>query len=235
MLGEELQRGELRGAGDHQRRSSPCVSASAPARLGGQHPEEHAERARSPAGTAARRARPSQKARRIVDSVIALSRRLRARSSAPPRRRPSAALSLARRLHYRAGRNQPGRSHATRLPDRPRPCGAAADPGGRRASTTRAARVETRVVEERPLTIFLNAQEIVTAMTIGDYPEYLARRLPAEPGHARGATTSITGDRLRRRARDRGGPHRSAPPTTRRSSGRRPAPRAAPSARSSAT
>src|SRR5687767_3794460 len=27
--------------------------------------------------------------------------------------------------------------------------------------------VETRVVEERPLTIYLNAQEIVTAMTIG--------------------------------------------------------------------
>jgi FdhD protein len=36
------------------------------------------------------------------------------------------------------------------------------------------AEVETRVVEERPLTIFLNSQEIVTAMTIGDYPEYLA-------------------------------------------------------------
>ncbi|MFQ5438945.1 MAG: formate dehydrogenase accessory sulfurtransferase FdhD [Paracoccaceae bacterium] len=34
--------------------------------------------------------------------------------------------------------------------------------------------ISTRVVEERPLTIFLNAQEIVTAMTIGDYPEYLA-------------------------------------------------------------
>jgi FdhD protein len=33
---------------------------------------------------------------------------------------------------------------------------------------------ELRVVEERPLTIYLNAQEIVTAMTIGDYPEYLA-------------------------------------------------------------
>ncbi|MEL6576227.1 MAG: formate dehydrogenase accessory sulfurtransferase FdhD [Pseudomonadota bacterium] len=33
---------------------------------------------------------------------------------------------------------------------------------------------EIRVVEERALTIFLNAQEIVTAMTIGDYPEYLA-------------------------------------------------------------
>lgn len=34
--------------------------------------------------------------------------------------------------------------------------------------------VTTQVVEERPLTIFLNGQEIVTAMTIGDYPEYLA-------------------------------------------------------------
>lgn len=30
------------------------------------------------------------------------------------------------------------------------------------------------VVEERPLTIFLNRREIVTAMTIGDYPELLA-------------------------------------------------------------
>lgn len=30
------------------------------------------------------------------------------------------------------------------------------------------------VIEERPLTIFLNGTEIVTAMTIGDYPEYLA-------------------------------------------------------------
>ena len=36
------------------------------------------------------------------------------------------------------------------------------------------AKVTTNVVEERPLTIFLNAQEIVTAMTIGDYPDYLA-------------------------------------------------------------
>ena len=34
--------------------------------------------------------------------------------------------------------------------------------------------VAISVVEERPLTIFLNGQEIVTAMTIGDYPEYLA-------------------------------------------------------------
>lgn len=36
------------------------------------------------------------------------------------------------------------------------------------------AEVTTNVVEERPLTIFLNAQEVVTAMTIGDYPDYLA-------------------------------------------------------------
>src|SRR5262249_20118717 len=34
--------------------------------------------------------------------------------------------------------------------------------------------VETAVTVERALTIFLNAQEIVTAMTINDYPEYLA-------------------------------------------------------------
>ena len=34
--------------------------------------------------------------------------------------------------------------------------------------------VETRVVVERPLTLYLNSQEIVTMMTIGDYPEFLA-------------------------------------------------------------
>jgi FdhD protein len=34
--------------------------------------------------------------------------------------------------------------------------------------------VDMSVIEERPLTIFLNSREIVTAMTIGDYPEYLA-------------------------------------------------------------
>lgn len=34
--------------------------------------------------------------------------------------------------------------------------------------------VEVDVVEERPLTIYLNRQEIVTAMTIGDHPELLA-------------------------------------------------------------
>src|ERR687889_864028 len=35
-------------------------------------------------------------------------------------------------------------------------------------------RVETAVTVERALTLYLNAQEIVTMMTINDYPEYLA-------------------------------------------------------------
>jgi FdhD protein len=36
------------------------------------------------------------------------------------------------------------------------------------------AEVEAHVVHERPLTIYLNRQEIVTAMTIGDHPDWLA-------------------------------------------------------------
>ncbi|MEE8444537.1 MAG: formate dehydrogenase accessory sulfurtransferase FdhD, partial [Alphaproteobacteria bacterium] len=35
-------------------------------------------------------------------------------------------------------------------------------------------KIETLVVVERPLTLFLNGQEIVTMMTVGDYPDYLA-------------------------------------------------------------
>ena len=35
-------------------------------------------------------------------------------------------------------------------------------------------RVTTSVSVERPLTLFLNSREIVTMMTIGDYPDYLA-------------------------------------------------------------
>src|SRR5690349_24919572 len=34
--------------------------------------------------------------------------------------------------------------------------------------------VDTAVVMERPLTLFLNGQEIVTMMTIADHPDYLA-------------------------------------------------------------
>jgi len=36
------------------------------------------------------------------------------------------------------------------------------------------ATIVTSVTVERPMTLFLNGQEIVTMMTIGDYPEYLA-------------------------------------------------------------
>lgn len=36
------------------------------------------------------------------------------------------------------------------------------------------AAIDTAVTVERPLTLYLNGQEIVTMMTIGDYPEYLA-------------------------------------------------------------
>ena len=44
------------------------------------------------------------------------------------------------------------------------------------------AQISLNVVEERPLTIWLNGQEIVTAMTIGDYPEYLAQGFLSNQG-----------------------------------------------------
>jgi FdhD protein len=56
----------------------------------------------------------------------------------------------------------------------------APDPDDPRLSTTVAgidqtgAPVEARVVTERPLTLYLNGQEIVTMMTIGDHPDLLA-------------------------------------------------------------
>ncbi len=34
--------------------------------------------------------------------------------------------------------------------------------------------IDTAVIVERPLTLYLNGQEVVTMMTIGDYPDYLA-------------------------------------------------------------
>ncbi|MBM2576148.1 formate dehydrogenase accessory sulfurtransferase FdhD [Jannaschia sp. Os4] len=43
-----------------------------------------------------------------------------------------------------------------------------------RAVDETGAAVDLRAVEERPLTIYLNAREIVTAMTLGDHPEWLA-------------------------------------------------------------
>ena len=74
----------------------------------------------------------------------------------------------------------------------------APDPGA--ACLTRAVRgtdqagqpVDLSVVEERPLTIYLNSQEIVTAMTIGDYPEYLALGFLKNQGMLR-ADDRITG------------------------------------------
>jgi FdhD protein len=42
--------------------------------------------------------------------------------------------------------------------------------------------ISLNVVEELPLTIWLNGQEIVTAMTIGDYPEYLAQGFLSNQG-----------------------------------------------------
>jgi len=45
------------------------------------------------------------------------------------------------------------------------------------------------VIEERPLTIFLNSQEIVTAMTIGDYPDYLALGFLKNQGMLKGDDT----------------------------------------------
>ena len=78
------------------------------------------------------------------------------------------------------------------------------------------ATIETAVTVERALTIFLNSQEIVTAMTIGDYPEYLAHRLSAQPEHAAAGR-----HRHRRSTTTRTSPSSwcapSARPTTRRS------------------
>ena len=54
------------------------------------------------------------------------------------------------------------------------------------------ARGAISVVEEKPLTIFLNGQEIVTAMTIGDYPEYLALGFLCNQGMLKGGET-VTG------------------------------------------
>ncbi|WP_415401933.1 formate dehydrogenase accessory sulfurtransferase FdhD [Tateyamaria sp. SN3-11] len=52
--------------------------------------------------------------------------------------------------------------------------------------------IEISVVEERPLTIFLNSQEIVTAMTIGDYPDFLALGFLRNQGMLSAADT-VTG------------------------------------------
>jgi len=55
------------------------------------------------------------------------------------------------------------------------------------------ATVDLQVIEERPLTIFLNNREIVTAMTIGDYPSYLAQKKTRTSGCAVG---TVFGDMM---------------------------------------
>ena len=69
--------------------------------------------------------------------------------------------------------------------------------------------VETAVVTERPLTLFLNAREIVTMMTIGDRPDllavgYLLNQNMLEPDD------EITGHRVRGGHRHGGGAHAAA-------------------------
>ena len=74
--------------------------------------------------------------------------------------------------------------------------------------------VETAIVHERPLTLFLNGQEIVTMMTIGDHPDYLAVGYLLNQNMLR-PDDVITGDRARRGARGRGRAHRARRPTSR--------------------
>ena len=76
----------------------------------------------------------------------------------------------------------------------------APDPGaarltrGVRGIDQTGAKTRISVVEERPLTIFLNGQEIVTAMTIGDYPEYLALGFLKNQGMLRDGETVTSVD-----------------------------------------
>lgn len=52
--------------------------------------------------------------------------------------------------------------------------------------------VDLRVVEERPLTIYLNSREIVTAMTLGDHPKWLGLGFLVNQGMIRRSDT-VTG------------------------------------------
>ena len=44
----------------------------------------------------------------------------------------------------------------------------------KRAINEKGEKIDIPIIEEKPITLFLNNQEIVTMMTIGDYPEYLS-------------------------------------------------------------
>src|SRR5271168_388263 len=79
------------------------------------------------------------------------------------------ALSQARAIPYIDGMNLPDDDYLVR----PDPLDPRLTERVTGIDQTGAA-IETAVTVERALTIFLNSQEIVTAMTISDYPEYLA-------------------------------------------------------------
>ena len=74
--------------------------------------------------------------------------------------------------------------------------------------------VETAVVTERPLTLFLNAREIVTMMTIGDRPDLLAVGYLLNQNMLK-ADDEITAIELRGGHRHRGGAHAARRPTSR--------------------
>jgi FdhD protein len=77
----------------------------------------------------------------------------------------------------RDAKAEPGGRKMTRPADELLVCPDPADPRlTRRVAGVdeRGRTLETSVTVERPLTLYLNGQEIVTMMTIGDYPEYLA-------------------------------------------------------------
>ncbi len=78
-------------------------------------------------------------------------------------------LPPARALPYISGMNSPRDDYLVR----PDPLDPRLTERVKGVDQTGAA-IETSVTVERALTIFLNSQEIVTAMTINDYPEYLA-------------------------------------------------------------
>src|SRR5215468_1649381 len=92
-----------------------------------------------------------------------------ARPSAPARRpeRPDPAPSLVRDP---GGSHIPGMSEFLLKPDPDDPRLTRRVPGIDQDGKP----IEAAVVVERPLTLFLNGQEIVTMMTVGDFPDYLA-------------------------------------------------------------
>src|SRR5688500_3290640 len=83
------------------------------------------------------------------------------------------------KARHEPARNARGREPPRRNMDPHLPL-IAPDPDDPRLSSTvsgidqAGAPVEARVVTERPLTLYLNGQEIVTMMTIGDHPDLLA-------------------------------------------------------------